>query len=100
MATADIDYFESYPGSTISIMEQFEDFWTLYCTLLQKSSKFIIHRNLQLLTELFSADTNEMLVNVETPGMTMSAIKFHQSMFRDSAASLQYFPPQLLVCYL
>ena len=33
--------------------------------------------------QLFSADSHEMLVNVETPGMTMSAIKFHQQEFRD-----------------
>ena len=35
-----------------------------------------------MLTDLFSANTNEMLVNVDTGGMTMSAIKFHQEEFR------------------
>ena len=34
------------------------------------------------MTDLFSAYSNEMLVNVETAGMTMSAIKFHQDEFR------------------
>ena len=52
------------------------------------------------LTELFSANTNEMLVNVETAGMTMSAIKFHQEEFRervgDRVEVLQLFQVEML----
>ena len=52
------------------------------------------------MTDLFSADTNEMLVNVDTGGMTMSAIKFHQEEFRkrvgDRVEVMELFQVQLI----
>ena len=52
------------------------------------------------ITDLFSANTNEMLVNVDTGGMTMSAIKFHQEEFRkrvgDRVEVMELFQVQLI----
>ena len=52
------------------------------------------------MTDLFSADSNEMIVNVETSGMTMSAIKFHQEEFRkrvgDRVEVMELFQVQLI----
>ena len=52
------------------------------------------------ITDLFSANTNEMLVNLDTGGMTMSAIKFHQEEFRkrvgDRVEVMELFQVQLI----
>ena len=52
------------------------------------------------MTDLFSADSNEMIVNVETAGMTMSAIKFHQDEFRervgDRVEAMQLFQVEVI----